>query len=302
MRPDPARHNGRMPLDLPDGFDSLQAIDDAYNPRLRAADLDAALRHQALRSAQAQRELPYRAGVPYGPTRAETVDIVPARRAGAPVFFFIHGGYWRANAARDFAQVAFGPHAMDFTTVLVDYALCPTVTLDEIVRQVRAAAAWVLRHIGEHGGDPGRVVIGGHSAGGHLGAMLLNTPWQAQYGLPDDPFAGAVLVSGLYDIAPLRYSYLQPAIQLDDGLVARNTPLRFVRPCRTPVLLSWGGLEQPAFEQQSTRMRDGWHAVGNAATLMPQAGADHFTAIHGFEDAASPLCAAMRRMVDAAPF
>ncbi len=289
-----------MPLPLPHGFESLQAIDEAYNPRLRVADVDAAAQRQAQRSAQAQRELPYSAGVPYGPTLAETVDIVPARRPGAPVFFFIHGGYWRANAARDFAQVAFGPHAMDFTIVLVDYALCPVVTLDEIVRQVRAAAAWVLRNIGEHGGDPRRVVIGGHSAGGHLGAMLLNTPWQAQYGLPDDPFAGAVLVSGLYDIAPLRYSYLQPAIQLDDGIVLRNTPLSFVRPCRTPVVLTWGEREQPAFEQQSTRMLEAWHAAGNTGELMPQPGADHLSAIHGFEDAASPLCAAMRRMAEAA--
>lgn len=289
-----------MPLPLPHGFESLQAIDEAYNPRLRVADVDAAAQRQAQRSAQAQRELPYSAGVPYGPTLAETVDIVPARRPGAPVFFFIHGGYWRANAARDFAQVAFGPHAMDFTTVLVDYALCPVVTLDEIVRQVRAAAAWVLRNIGEHGGDPRRVVIGGHSAGGHLGAMLLNTPWQAQYGLPDDPFAGAVLVSGLYDVAPLRYSYLQPAIQLDDGIVLRNTPLSFVRPCRTPVVLTWGEREQPAFEQQSARMLEAWHAAGNTGELMPQPGADHLSAIHGFEDAASPLCAAMRRMVEAA--
>ncbi|PZQ67278.1 MAG: esterase [Variovorax paradoxus] len=289
-----------MPLPLPHGFESLQAIDEAYNPRLRVSDVDAAAQRQAQRSAQAQRELPYRAGVPYGPTLAETVNIVPARRSGAPVFFFIHGGYWRANAAGDFAQVAFGAHAMDFTTVLVDYALCPGVTLDEIVRQVRAAAAWVLRNIGEHGGDPRRVVIGGHSAGGHLGAMLLNTPWQAQYGLPDDPFAGAVLVSGLYDIAPLRYSYLQPAIQLDDGIVLRNTPLSFVRPCRTPVVLTWGEREQPAFEQQSTRMLEAWHAAGNTGELMPQPGADHLSAIHGFEDAASPLCAAMRRMVEAA--
>ncbi|MBS0429683.1 MAG: alpha/beta hydrolase [Proteobacteria bacterium] len=289
-----------MSLPLPHGFESLQAIDDAYNPRVRVTDVDAALRHQTQRSTQAQRELPYRAGVPYGATLAETVDIVPARRPSAPVFLFIHGGYWRANAARDFAQVAFGPNAMDFTTVLVDYALCPAVTLDEIVRQVRAAAAWVLRHIGEHGGDPQRVVIGGHSAGGHLGAMLLNTPWHAQYGLPDDPFVGAVLVSGLYDIAPLRYSYLQPAIQLDDGIVARNTPLHFVRPCRTPVLLTWGGLEQPAFEQQSTRMLQAWRAAGNAGELMPQPGADHLSAIHGFEDEGSPLCAAMRRMAGAA--
>ena len=287
-------------LKLPHGHESLDAIDQAYNPRLRAVNLDGELQRCAQRSAATRQALPYRAGVRYGATRAETLDIVPATQPDAPVFFYIHSGYWRANAARDFSHVALGAHAMGYTTVLVDYALCPTVTLDEIVRQVRAAAAWVVRHIGEHGGDARRIVIGGHSAGGHLGAMLLCTPWQDMYGLPEDPFVGAVLVSGLFDIAPLRYSYLQPAIQLDDGIVARNSPLHLVRPSRTPLVLSWGTLEQPSFEAQSTQMHRAWRQAGNGAELRPQAGKDHFSAIHGFEEPDSPLCVSLRRMVEAA--
>ena len=289
-----------MPFQLPHGFASQQEIDEAYNPRLRAVDLEAALQHYAQESEKTRQALPYRAGIPYGATLAETLDIVPARRPGAPVFFYIHSGYWRSNSARDFTQMALGPHARDFTTVLVDYALCPAVTLDEIVRQVRAAAVWVTRHIAEYGGDPRRIVIGGHSAGAQLGAMLLCTPWQEHYGLPDDPFAGAVLVSGLYDIAPLQYSYLQPSIQLDEGLVRRNSPLHWVRPCRTPVLLSWGELEQPAFAGQSMLMHKAWHEAGNAGEVRSQPGQDHFTAISGFEDPDHFLCEALQRMADAA--
>ncbi|WP_399680935.1 alpha/beta hydrolase [Xenophilus sp.] len=287
-----------MAAALPHGFASQQEIDEAYDPTYRAVDPAGANRHLAERSEEAMRTLRHRAGVPYGPTPAETLDIYPAERPGAPVFLFIHGGYWRARAARDFACVALGPQARGFTTVLVDYALCPAVTLDEIVRQVRAAAAWVIRHIAEHGGDPRRIVVGGHSAGGQLGAMLMCTPWRAQYGLPDDPFAGALLVSGLYDIAPLRYSYLQPAIQLDEGIVQRNSPVHHVRRCATPVRLSWGSLEQPAFAQQSQAFHTAWQAAGNRSELAPQDGADHFSAIHGFEDADSPLCEAMQRMAD----
>lgn len=282
-----------MALQLPHGFASQQEIDEAYDPLHRAADAAASNRHFAERSEQARRELPNRLNIPYGPTRAETMDIFPAARADAPVFFFIHGGYWRARAARDFHNVAFGPHALGFTAVLVDYALCPAVTLDEIVRQVRAAAAWTLRHIGDHGGDPRRIVIGGHSAGGHLGAMLLNTRWAEDYGLPDDPFAGAVLVSGLYDIAPLRYSYLQPAVQFDEGIVQRNSPVRHVRPCATPVLLAWGGAEQDAFAQQSERMHAAWQQAGNRSTLAPLAGADHLQVVQAFEDPGSVLCRAL---------
>jgi arylformamidase len=287
-----------MPLNLPHGFTSLQQVDEAYNPRLVAVDVEAALRHNAERSEHTRRTLKWHERVPYGPTLAETLDIFPAREPDAPVFFFIHGGYWRANAARDFHHMALGAHARGFTTVVVDYALCPTVTVDEIVRQVRAAAAWVARNIAQYGGDPRRIVVGGHSAGGHLGAMLLCTRWQEDYGLPADPFAGAVLVSGLFDIAPLRYSYLQPAIQLDEGIVQRNSPVLHARRSTTPMLLVWGALEQPAFERQSTAMHRAWTAAGNAAELAPHAGVDHFTVIEGFEDPGSPLCLALQRMAD----
>lgn len=285
-----------MPLHLPHGFTSLQEVDEAYNPRLRALDVEAALRHNAERSEYARRTLRYHERVPYGPTLAETLDIFPARKSNAPVFFFVHSGYWRASAARDFHHMAIGAHQMDFTTVAVDYALCPTVSIDEIVRQVRAAAAWVARNIAQYGGDPRRIVVGGHSAGGHLGAMLLCTRWKEDYGLPDDLFAGAVLVSGLFDIAPLRFSYLQPAIQLDEGIVQRNSPVLHVRRCATPLMLAWGALEQPAFEHQSLAMHRAWTAAGNAAELAPHAGADHFTVIQGFEDPESPLCRALQRM------
>ncbi|MFT3718442.1 alpha/beta hydrolase [Pseudorhodoferax sp.] len=290
-----------MALALPHGYARQQDIDEAYDPLVRAADAAAANRHFAERSAEARRLLPHRLGVPYGPTLAETLDIFPAAQPGAPVFLFLHGGYWRARAARDFHGVALGPYALGCTTVLVDHALCPSVTLDEVVRQVRAAAAWTLRHIAGHGGDPRRIVIGGHSAGGQLGAMLLATRWREDYGLPDDPFAGAVLVSGVYDIAPLRYSYLQPAIQLDEGCVQRCSPLRQVRPCATPLLLAWGGAEQDAFARQSQGFHDAWRKAGNRGELLALPGADHFQAIEGFEQPGSALCAALQRMAAGVP-
>ncbi len=287
-----------MSLKFPDGFANQQEIDEAYNPRLRAADPDTALRRYGEGSEHARAVLPYRAQVPYGATLAETLDIFLPRTSGAPVFIYLHGGYWRSNAARDFSFVALGPHARDFATVVVDYALCPSVTLDEIVRQVRAAAVWVIRNIEAHGGDPRRIIVGGHSAGGHLGAMLLCTRWRDDYGLPDDPFVGALLFSGLYDIAPLRFSYLQPLIQLDEGLVQRNSPVVHARRCDTPVILTWGAMEQPTFEQQASSMHNAWQAAGNVSELAPQADADHFTVIHGLEDPDSSLCAALQRMAD----
>ncbi|SFE61489.1 alpha/beta hydrolase [Paracidovorax wautersii] len=274
-------------------FATQEQIDAQYDTAIPVADRAAEMRHYQDRSAHARAVLPCRLGVPYGPTRAETLDIFPADppdAAGAPVFVFIHGGYWRALSAADFSCVALGLAQRGITVVVPDYALCPAVTVDEIVRQMRAACAWVLRHIAEHGGDPQRVAVGGSSAGGHLAAMCLQTEWARDYGLPQDPFKGAVMASGLYDLAPLRYSFLQPKIQLTEDTVQRCSPVLHVRPSPTPVLLTWGGLEQPEFARQSLAWREAWLAAGNRAELLEQPEAHHFSAIHGFEDPRSALC------------
>ena len=271
-------------------FETQAQIDAEYNPSLLLKPTDAPMAHFTAQALAARSTLACTLNVPYGPTRAETLDIFPAAQANAPVFVFIHGGYWRALSSKDFSGVALGLQQRGITTVVVDYALCPTVTIDEITRQVRAACAWVLRHIAQHGGDPARVSIGGHSAGGHLTAMCLQTEWARDYGLPQDPFAAALAFSGLYDLAVLRYSYLQPMIQLDDGVIRRNSPAFAVRPCVTPLWVTWGGDESSEFARQSHTYHAAWQAVGNTALLQAQPGANHFSVIHGFENPHSPVC------------
>ncbi|UUX96814.1 alpha/beta hydrolase [Aquabacterium sp. J223] len=270
-------------------FTSQADIDAQYNPVTSPAQAAAALAHYESQALTARQRLPSRLDVPYGPTRAETLDIFPAERPGAPVFVFLHGGYWRARSSKDFSGIALGLRPLGITTVVVDYALCPTVTLDEIVRQARAALAWVWRHIADHGGDPSRIALGGHSAGAQLTAMCLHTRWAEDYGLPDDPCAAALMVSGVYDLRPLRWSYLQPALQLDEGMVQRCSPLGRVRRCATPALITWGGAESTEFARQSTTFHAAWRDAGNEGELMPQPGADHFTALHGLEDPASGM-------------
>lgn len=271
-------------------FDSQAQIDAQYNPSLKLADATAPGRHYAEQSSRARTQLRCMLDVPYGPTREETLDIFPADVPNAPVFVFLHGGYWRALSSKDFSCIALGLQPLGITTVVVNYALCPRVTLDEITRQVRAAVAWTWRHIARHGGDPARIALGGHSAGAHLTAMCLQTPWEEDYGLPRDPLAAAVLVSGIYDIAPLRYSYLQPMIQLDDGVIRRNSPLFSVRACRTPIWVNWGDEETPEFARQASSFHAEWQSAGNQGVLSTLPGADHYRGIHGFEDAHHPLC------------
>lgn len=271
-------------------FETQAQIDAQYNPSLVLAPGDKPMQHFAAKADRARAELRNTLDVPYGPTVEETLDIFPAAAPNAPVFVFIHGGYWRALSSKDFHGVALGLNALGITTVVVNYALCPFVTIDEITRQCRSAIAWVLRNIGQHGADPQRVAIGGHSAGGHLTAMCLQTEWARDYGLARDPLAGAIAFSGLFDLEPLRYSYLQPMIQLDDGMVQRNSPTFMVRPCKTPLWITWGGLESSEFSRQSHAYHAAWQAAGNTSTLQEHAGTNHFTVIHGLEDAGSPVC------------
>jgi arylformamidase len=271
-------------------FTTQAQIDAQYNPSMGLADPNAPGAHYAAQADKARSTLRSHLDIPFGPTVHETLDIFPADKPNTPVFVFIHGGYWRAFQSKNFHGVALGLQARGITTVVINYALCPFVTIDEITRQVRAAVAWTLRNIAQYGGDPTRVALGGHSAGGHLTAMCLQTEWQRDYGLAQDPLKAAVLVSGLFDLEPLRYSYLQPMIQLDDGIVKRNSPAFLVRASTTPVWVTWGGAESTEFARQAQIYHDAAQAAGNAAELRAIPGADHFTVIHGFEQPDSPLC------------
>ncbi len=271
-------------------FETQAQIDAQYNPALKLPDITAPGRHYAQQSALARTQLRGVLDVPYGPTLAETLDIFPADVSSAPVFVFLHGGYWRALSSKDFSCIALGLQPLGITTVVVNYALCPWVTIDEITRQVRSAVAWTHRNIDKFGGDPARMALGGHSAGGHLTAMCLQTRWQDDYGLPQDLLKAAVLVSGIYDIAPLRYSYLQPMIQLDEGIIRRNSPLFTVRPCATPIWVNWGDEESAEFARQASSFHQAWLTAGNRSELSALPQADHYRAIHGFEHTNSPLC------------
>ena len=275
-------------------FENQEQIDAQYNASRTVADPAAELKHYVDQSQRARESLRCTLDIPFGPTLAETLDIFPAAQTNAPVFIFFHGGYWRALSSKDFSAVALGLVPLGFTTVVVNYALCPAVSIDEITRQARAAVAWVLRHIGKHGGDAERVAIGGHSAGAHLAAMCLSTRWAEDYGLPADPIKAALLVSGLYDLEPLRHSYLQPQIQLDDGIIRRNSPAFVVQPCSTPIWATWGERETQEFARQASVYLAAWRAAGNSGSLSALPGAHHFSAIHGFEDKQSALCQWLR--------
>ena len=238
-------------------------------------------------SGRARGELEHHPNVPYGPTLAEHADVYPApggAARGAPVLVYLHGGYWRKFSSKEFGFVARGPASRGVATVVVNYALCPVVTVGEIVRQARAALAWTYKNAAGFGGDAGRIHVAGHSAGGHLAAMLLLTDWEGEYGLPRDAIKGAAAISGLFDLAPFPYTFLQPKLQLTWGEVMKYSPI---------LLVVYGENETDEFVRQSAAFHAAWTAKGLEGDLLPLPGKHPYDVIDGLLDAESPLCAAI---------
>lgn len=236
--------------------------DRMYNNRELVPDHPAFLARWARDSARARADVPCELDVRYGEGPNETLDIFPAPHAGAPVLVFIHGGYWRALDKKD--QSFIGPA---FTrdgacVVLPNYALCPAVTVPDIVMQVVRAVAWTSHHIGRWGGDRRRIVVAGHSAGGQLAAMTLACLWQQlDAELPRDAVRSALAISGLHDLDPImRTPFLQPDLRLTPEQVGRASPARLPAPRHGTLYAVVGGEESEEYHRQNRLLQEAWGA------------------------------------------
>lgn len=167
--------------------------------------------------------------------------------------------------------------------------------MSEIVRQTRAAVAWTHANIQGFGGDPTRLTISGHSAGGHLVGMVLATDWPAEYGLPADLLAGAIALSGLFDLRPFPFSYLQPALQLTTAEVLALSPIDLEPQVKVPLTVAVGGAESAEFRRQSREFAERWAGQGVPCRHEEIAGANHFTALDALFAPEGPL---LGRLVD----
>jgi arylformamidase len=268
-------------------------LDAQYNNRARVPDHPAVLERWAQASALARRESQPQLDVPYGSGAGEKLDIFPPGlpvAGGAPVLVFIHGGYWRALDKAEHAFVAPAFNAQGALVVVPNYALCPAVSVEHIALQMAAMLAWVWRNVARYGGDPSRIALVGHSAGGHLATMLLCCRWKdVAADLPAQPVSGALSISGLYDLEPLRHTpFIQGDLKLTPNSVARLSPAFFTRP-KGPKLYAAVGLdESDEFLRQNRLIRDVWGptAVPVCETIP---GANHFTVLSGLADPAGRL-------------
>lgn len=273
-------------------------LDDCYDQRVWARDLPGALARFASRSAAVREATAHRADIAYGPGPNERLDWFPAPRPGGPVHVHIHGGAWR-NLTKDDASfaapvfLAAGAHH-----VVPHFSKLPAVRMPEVVDELARAVAFVWRNAREHGGDPDRILLSGHSSGAHLAAVLLTLDWPAR-DLPADVIKSALLVSGIYDLEPVLLSARGDYVRLSREEAERLSPIRHVGRIGCPVTLVHGDRESPDFIRQAEAFAAALAAAGRPVSLVRMAEADHFEVNDAFGVPDSPVGRAARAALDA---
>ncbi len=264
-------------------------IERGYNNRAAFPDHQRWLDEWVARSARAKETLRHEIDVAYGTGASETLDLyLPAQRARGTLLY-IHGGWWRSLDKSDYAFVA--PAFVDagLAVALVNYTLCPHDTIANAVEQCRRALLWLVRE-GPARGAPAPIVIGGHSAGGHLTAMMYATDWHVR-GLAAVPFAGGASLSGVHELAPLVHFSHNVDFRLDDAEARRMSPAVALPATDAPLLLAVGADETSEFVRQTDLMWDAWprnHPRGMTAP-MHIAGRHHYSVALEYADPQSAL-------------
>lgn len=264
-------------------------LDAQYNNRARIPEHAQIFARWASASALVRQKALCLLDLPYGDAPSEQLDVFPADRNGSPVFVFIHGGYWRALDKRDQSFLAPAFVQAGAMVVLPNYTLCPAVTIEQIALQMVQALAWTWRHAAEHGGDPARIVVAGHSAGGQLAAMLLACEWpRVAPDLPADLVQSALSISGLFEMEPLRHTpFLAPDLRLTAESARRLSPALMPAP-RGELVAVVGADESEEFLRQNALIRGAWgDATVPVCETIP--GTHHLSVLHDLADAGTRL-------------
>ncbi len=223
----------------------------------------------------------------YGESAVEGLDVFRAKTPNAPIFILVHGGAWRAGTARDYAYAAEVFVRAGVTFVALDFVSVQDAggSLFPMAEQVRRGIAWVWKNAEKIGGDPARIYIGGHSSGSHLASCALIAPWR-NYGAPDNFIKGAILGSGMYDLAPVRLSARSKYVKFTDEMVEELSPIRHLDRIKAPLVLAYGTLETPEFQRQSRDFAAALKAAGKKVELLV---GEHYNHFEMSETYANPL-------------
>ncbi len=267
-----------------------------YNPRASVSDYPELAKKRSAESQRIRSTLKSWLDIPYGSSPREILDIYPAAQASAPTLAYYHGGYWRGSSKEDNCNFAptFVNHGAN--VVIVEYDLCPKVTVSDIVRQARASIAWVYRNIKRYNGDPKKLYISGHSAGAQLAAMILAYDWERE-GLPRDIIKGAVLTSGVYDLEMVMQIGVNAEIRMTPELAKENSPFLHPPLPICPILIGVGGAEPEGWQRMSEEFFNFCKERGLDCQYLVVPGTNHFTLPEHLADANSPLTRAVLKQM-----
>ena len=274
-----------------------QYYESRYNPRLAVPDYAQHFERWAQRSERARSRMDGYLDVPYGGHPMEKLDLFRARGASRGLLMFIHGGYWRALDKGQHSFVAQPFVEANITVAVVNYALCPTVTVEDIVRQILQATAWLYRNGGNFGAPQGKLYLAGHSAGGHLTAMMLAAQWpRFAPDLPVKTVQGGLSVSGVFDAIPVMNTpSVNVDVQLDAAMARRVSPANLPPATDAPLILAVGGNEQAGFHEQQALIKRRWAKVVRGEIACPED--NHFSILERLADPASMLFGGALRMM-----
>ena len=267
-----------------------------YNPRVSVPEFPELAKIRAAQSRKVRDTANSWLNVPYGTSPREMVDIYAADKPRGPVLIYIHGGYWRSGSKEDNCNFVPTFTKRGVTVVLVEYDLCPEVTVTDIVRQTRSSIAWVYKHIVLYGGNPTKLFLSGHSAGGHLTAMALAHDW-TQERLPADLIKGAVATSGVYDLDMVMKISVQEQVRMTPEIAKQNSPFLTPPRVKCPLVVAVGAAEPERWQQMSKDYFEFCKQHGMNVEYLTEPDANHYTMSEHLLDAARPLTRAMIRQM-----
>ena len=274
-----------------------EELERQYNARASVADFDAEIARYRELSEACYASRPVIRDLAFGDAPTERIDYFPAG-ANAPVLIFVHGGYWRLLGRSDSAFMAAALADHGISTAVVEYTLAPEVSLDQIVAETHRAVAWIYANISTHGGDPERLFICGSSAGAQLAAMALTTGWTEELGNPNMPLRGGLLLSGLYDLEPLRHCQPNQWLNLDAAGALRNSPQHLTFDQGPEFSIHWGGAETDEFKRQSLDFLRKLKSAGLNASGSEIEDRNHFNIVTDLADPSRELFKTLISMIE----